>query len=275
MYNAGDFGDFNLLNDDVIQTFVSAIDLLNIPPADSDYFNAMDSSDANNNNLYNGNDTSINSISMGDGIIDVGDVYVTFRRSLDPSLTNYIRYWTNGTLVAVPTNNVVVLNDKSPAAAAAPVKTALTGPRYITVAADQVQSGGNLSLQLPIRVLAADSLPIRVFMFNVEVDPLDGSPPVTSAVSFTPGAGLGASTLTASQSVNFYAGTWLDSTVAGISGTNVIGTLSVTLPPNVTSNSAYRVHFDHFSASPNGIATFHTTVNDGLITVGNRTGSVG
>jgi hypothetical protein len=33
------------------------------------------------------------------------------------------------------------------------------------------------------------------------------------------------------------------------------------------------VHFDHFSASPNGIALFHSTVQDGLITVGNRTGS--
>jgi hypothetical protein len=58
-----------------------------------------------------------------------------------------------------------------------------------------------------------------------------------------------------------------------VSGTNIIGTLTVTLPPNVTANSAYLVHFDHFSASPNGIALFHSTVQDGLITVGNRTGS--
>ena len=41
----------------------------------------------------------------------------------------------------------------------------------------------------------------------------------------------------------------------------------------MNANSAYRVHFNHFSASPNGIALFHATVQDGLITVGNRTGS--
>jgi hypothetical protein len=58
-----------------------------------------------------------------------------------------------------------------------------------------------------------------------------------------------------------------------VSGANVIGTLTVTLPPNVNANSAYLVHFDHFSASPNGLALFHATVQDGLITVGNRTGS--
>jgi hypothetical protein len=70
-----------------------------------------------------------------------------------------------------------------------------------------------------------------------------------------------------------YAEALLDSSVAGIIGTNIIGTLNITLPTNVTANSSYLVHFDHFSASPNGLALFHATVNDGLITVGNRTGS--
>jgi hypothetical protein len=79
--------------------------------------------------------------------------------------------------------------------------------------------------------------------------------------------------MTSSQTVNNIAAAWLDSTVSGVSGTNIIGTLTVTLPPTVTSNSAYLVHFDHFSASPNGLALFNATVQDGLITVGNRTGS--
>ena len=66
---------------------------------------------------------------------------------------------------------------------------------------------------------------------------------------------------------------WLNSERPGVSGTGMIGTLSVTLPANVTSNSAYLVHFDHFSASPNGLALFHATVQDGLITVGDRSAS--
>jgi hypothetical protein len=273
-FNAGDFGDGNLLNDDVIETFQSAVYKVNTPPAGCDYFNAMDSSNGTTNDIYNGNDTTINSITNGDGILAVDDVYVTLRRSLDPSLTWYDRFWSNGVRYAIAVPNVITLKlGSTPAQPPAPLKTALNGPRYVTVAADQVQAGGNLTVQVPIRVLAADTLPIRVAMLNVEIDPLDGSPAITNLISFSAVTNLGSPYASDSQSANNFAAAWLDSTVAGVSGINIIGTLTVKLPPNVTANSAYLVHFDHFSASPNGIALFHSTVQDGLITVGNRTGS--
>jgi len=267
-FNAGDFGDGVLLNDDVIETFQSAVYQVHTPPAGSDYFNAMDSSDGTDNMFYNGNDTTINNIMMGDGVLEVDDVYVTLRRSLDPSLAWYDRYWSNGVLyaVAVPNSGSVPPSQGSPAKSSLP-------RRYVTVAADQVQAGGNLTVQVPIRVLAADPLPIRVTMLNVEIDPLDGSPPIVSAVSFSAVTNLGSPYVADSQSVNNYAAAWLDSTVSGVSGTNIIGTLTVTLPRTVNTNSAYLVHFDHFSASPNGLALFQPTIQDGLITVGNRSGS--
>jgi hypothetical protein len=144
----------------------------------------------------------------------------------------------------------------------------------VTVAADQVQTGGGLTAQVPIRVLAADpTYPIRVAMLHVEIEPLDGSPPITQLVSFSAVTNLGSPYTFSSQGANDFGAAWLSSTVPGVSGTNIIGTLTVTLPPSVTTNSAYLVHFDHFSASPNGIALFKTTIQDGLITVGNRTGS--
>ena len=55
------------------------------PPAGSDFFDALDSSNGKDNNYYNGDDLLINSITNGDGKLDVTDLYVTFRRSLDPS----------------------------------------------------------------------------------------------------------------------------------------------------------------------------------------------
>ena len=76
-----------------------------------------------------------------------------------------------------------------------------------------------------------------------------------------------------SQGAENYAAAWLNSSNAGVSGANVIGTVTVTLPANVTANSSYLVHFEHFSASPNGLAVFPSTVTDGLITVGNRSSS--
>jgi hypothetical protein len=271
-FNAGDFGDTNLENNDVTEVYQSAIYGLNKPPPGSDFFDAMDSSDGSDNNYYSGTDADINSITQGDGKLAVDDVYVTYRRSLDYSLKWYARYWSNGVRNAVAVSNSLTrLSLKS---TPRPVKMAQSGPRYVTVAADQVISGGSLNVQIPIRVLAADTMPIRVTMFNVEIDPLDGSPAITNAVTFTASAGLNTTNvLTASLAKNMYSEAFLDPSVTGVSGTNIIGTLNITLPTNITANSSYLVHFDHFSASPNGLALFHATVNDGLITVGNRTGS--
>jgi hypothetical protein len=272
-FNAGDFGDGQLLNDDVMEVFQSAIYDLNTPPPGSDYFDTMDSCNGNINGLYAANDTNINGIMFGDGMLNVDDVYVTLRRSLDPTLTNYDRFWSNGFrhAVAVPTT-ASPTSLKSPTMP--PLKTSLAVPRYVTVAADQVQTGGGLTAQVPIRVLAADAIyPIRVAMLRVEIDPLDGSPAITSPISFSAVTNLGSAYASSFQGANDFAAAWLNSAVQGVSGTNVLGALMVTLPPNVTSNSAYLVHFDHFSASPNGLALFQTTVADGLITVGNRTGS--
>ncbi len=127
---------------------------------------------------------------------------------------------------------------------------------------------------MPVRVLAADTLPVRVFMLNVDIDPLDGSPAITSAATFSPVTNLGAlRDLPPQAASTITPPPGLTRPSAGVSGTNLIGTLTITLPSTVTTNSAYRVHFNHFSASPNGLALFHATVQDGLITVGNRTGS--
>jgi sugar lactone lactonase YvrE len=281
-FNAGDFGDGYLENNDVTETFQTAIYGLNGPNAatqHSDYFDAMDSSNGKDNNYYLGTDTSINSILYGDGIIAVDDVYVTYRRSLDPTLLWVYRENTSNGKYAYTSNSLLPkpFTSADPAAATAASQTANqaanSGARYITVAADQVQSGGNLSVQVPVRVLAADTLPITVMMLHVEVDPLDGSPPITDAIGFSANTNLGAEFDSATQGANDYAAVWLNSTNAGVAGTGVIGAFSVTLPSNVTSNSAYLVHFDHFSASPNGIALFHATVQDALITVGDRSGS--
>ena len=51
--------------------------------------------------------TTINNIIFGDGILDVCDVYITYRRSLKkPIPTWYQRFWTNGVRVAELVPNV-------------------------------------------------------------------------------------------------------------------------------------------------------------------------
>jgi hypothetical protein len=282
-FNAGDFGDGYLDNNDVTETFQTAIYGFDGPdPAtrQSDYFDAMDSSNGKDNNYYLGTDTDINTIEFGDHVLAVDDVYVTYRRSLDPSLYWFDRDDTASGKMAYQVPNLLTQPfsaSGSGGGSQATNQVASSGPRYITVAADQVQTGGKISVQVPVRVLAADlstdSLPVTVLMLHIEVDPLDGSPPITDSIGFSANTNLGIEFDSATQGANDYAGVWLNSGSAGVGGSNIIGTLSVTLPSNVTSNSAYLVHFDHFSSSPNGIALFHSTAYDGLITVGNRSGS--
>jgi len=112
-------------------------------------------------------------------------------------------------------------------------------------------------------------------MLNITVVPLDGSPPLTNSISFSTSAALGTPTsgFTTSDGPGNYAAAWLNSALTGISNNATIGTLNVTIPANATSLSAYAVHFDHASGSPNGLASFPKHTLTGLITLSSRTNS--
>jgi hypothetical protein len=298
-FNAGDFGDTNLDNSDVEQVFQSAIYGLNAPPPGSDFFDSMDScgntyvdnghgylensgAAAPTGVLFNGNDTTINQIAFGDGTLDVCDVYVTYRRSLDPSLTWFSRFWTNGVRVAETTSNVfnpsVVSKSSSSVVskfqpAVNPVSNSITNQPKVNFIAGDFQPVAGQQVQIPITAQIFGSYPLRVLMLNLTVVPLDGSPVLTTPISFTPNPALGSPTLTDSEGDGNYAATWLDSTIAGLTGNVSVGTLTLTIPASTTASSAYAIHFDHASASPNGLASFPRQTLTGLITLSSRTNS--
>ena len=296
-FNAGDFGNTNLDNSDVMQAFQSAIYGLNYPPAGSDFYDSMDScgtlgvpsangywvpgttiSDpATLNLLFDGNDTLINSMAFGNipqTGLDVCDVYVTFRRSLDPSLTWFRRFWTNGILAAEPFSQAksqAKSSDSPPEPKL--TKSFMSNPPSVSFsAADFIASAGQ-TLQIPITAKIFGGYPLRVLMLNLSIQPLDGSPALSSAIQFKPNAALGTPALSSSTGNANYAATWLDSTIAGLTGTATLGTLTVTVPANAPSSAAYAIHFDHASASPNGIASFPKHALTGLITLSSRTSS--
>lgn len=289
-FNAGDFGDGWLLNNDVMQVFQSAIyafrDLsgvkhgLNQPPVDSDFFDAMDSSNGKTNALaasvFFGDDTKIDEIAYGDGELNVDDVYVTFRRSLDSSLAWYRRYWKDGVLRADKTNNVARGSADLPGerwtikAADLPAESFIAGEPAVTFSlGDMVVTPGQ-SIEAPVKARVVGSYPLRVLMLSLTVEPLDGAPALTEAVQFTPVPNLGAPTMTTSQRLDNYAAVWLNNKVTGVAGDTVIGQLKITLPAGANADSAYRVHFDHASGSANGLALFPKQIQDGLLTFKNR-----
>ena len=295
-YNAGDFGKGCLANADVLQVFQTAIYGLDPPPPLSDFNAALDSCcgggvtngstvyqqggivTSNNFAIFDGNDTSINNFPFGDGQLDVTDVYVTYRRSLDPTLTWWRRFWTTTGLAAQTTPNVscqsntASITDQPLAGRAKKGPSPISEPAVTFVAGDVVAAAGQ-TVATPITAQIHGSYPIRVLGLSVTVQPLDGSPALTQPIQFLPVGGLGQPSLSASKSPANYVGAWLNSGVSGISGTGVVGVLQITLPTNAPASAAYAVHFDHASASPNGLASFPKHTQTGLITLSDRTGS--
>jgi len=203
-------------------------------------------------------------------------VYVTFRRSLDPSLTWFQRFWSGGQRVAVAAPNVAAhIAVKAMAAATVQPKVGVsTASPKVSFAAGDIQGSSGQVVQIPISATIFGNYPLRVLMLNLTVTPLDGSPALTTPVQFTQTATvLGTPLTTSSDGYGNYSAVWLNSTNSGLTGTTTIGTLTVTIPAGAPTNAAYAVHFDHASASPNGLASFPKDTLTGLITLSSRTNS--
>jgi Chitobiase/beta-hexosaminidase C-terminal domain len=308
-FNAGDFGSSNIVAADVAQVFEAAVYYLNSPAFQapgSDFFDAMDScgnlgvldtnpSDPNYNYytnalsapnttlLFDGNDTTINQVAFGDGNLDVSDIYVTYRRSLDPSLTWFRRFWNNGQRVADTgiTNHAANLSSKALISSSSQIQPKISVSSPYSAAAPQVNfSAGDVigtagqTVQIPINAIIYGQYPLRLLMLNLTVTPLDGSPALTSAVQFTPNPALGAPYTVDAKGIGNYSAVWLNNAISGLIGSTNVGTLTVTIPAGASGNAAYAVHFDHASASPNGLGSFPKQTLTGLITLNGRTNSV-
>ncbi|HEV2693540.1 MAG TPA: hypothetical protein VG347_11650, partial [Verrucomicrobiae bacterium] len=239
----------------------------------------------NVNPLFDGNDTTIDQDAFGDGKLDVDDVYVTFRRALDPSRTWFRRFWNNGQRVAdtgapnIGTGNKAanVVTTKSTATPAAKPQITNSIPPLVNFSAGDIIGSAGQTVQVPISATIVGNYPLRFLMLNVNVTPLDGSPALTTAVSFSQSAAaaaLGTPYDTAAHGLGNFAAVWINSGNTGLSNTVIIGNLTVQIPPTANSNSAYAISFGHASASPNGLATFPNHVLTGVLSTSSRTNSV-
>lgn len=278
-FNVGDFGDDNLDNSDVEEVFQSAVYNLNTPVPGTDLYDSLDSANSTDLALFTADgpavDASIDNMLYGDGVLNIADVFVTFRRSLDPALLWVRRYHnTTGTLIGTNVANGSSHVGVPPVPAIRFAKTDLSQPHTISIAPDSVVASGS-TVVVPVRVLAADpgGLPIRDLMFDLQVQPLDGSPAITIPVAFNADASLGAPNSTLSQDPQDVACLWLGTNASGFSGAGIIGTVTLTLPSTANANSAYLIQLQHLSASPNGLAVFTASVQNGLVTLSDRSGS--
>ncbi|MBM3835365.1 MAG: hypothetical protein FJ403_19235 [Verrucomicrobia bacterium] len=286
-FNAGDFGDTNLLNNDVYQTFYAAAYRFNVPPSGTDFFDAIDSCCMTSTgsiitNVFDANDANINLITLGDGEINVTDVFVIYRRTLDPSLKWFARYWIDGQRTAAEVRNLfrglsgtVPASGQSlanlPADALTP-RTATPRPSVL-FRADDIRVAPGESIEVPIRAEVAGAFPLRVLLLNLSVEALEGSPALTEPIQFTPATQLGKPVLSTSTGYGNYAATWLDHRVPGVIGSTTVGTLRLTIPAKATANAAYRIHFGPTSASPSGLSLLPQQIQDGLLVGRDRSAS--
>ncbi|MCX7872208.1 MAG: chitobiase/beta-hexosaminidase C-terminal domain-containing protein [Verrucomicrobiae bacterium] len=273
-FNGGDFGDGYLLNNDVVQVFQTAAYGLNAPPNGSDMFDAMDSCCIATNGayvastaLFDGGDTSINTIGLGDGVLDIYDIFVTYRRSIDPSLVWYKRYFTPAgrTWSTVGVTNISrhsYSQNQAPLVNVKPLQD-------IAFYADDVIGAAGTIAEIPITVEINGDQPLKIFLLNLSVEPLDGSPALTEPIQFIPSQQLGEPSLTESKGNWNYAVLFMNNNVEGIKGRGVIGKLRVKIPQNAAANSAYAVNF--MSVSAGGFVVRDKVT--GLVSTQNRSAS--
>jgi hypothetical protein len=318
-FNAGEFGESDqptIINNDVLQVFLCASSIIydgfgdptlsgygdhrNRPPMTSDLYDAMDSSDSanavNTKRILipapaDGSDSDyINQMFFGDGQIDITDMYVTFRRSLDPTLKWFYRYHTTnglavkevpntfrgksgypGTFPDLPAEETSNGQPVLPAEALSVIGS--TNDPAITFIASDIQGAPGQTVSVPIRAAISGPLPARMLMLSLQVDPVAGSPEVSKQVAFVPSSGLGPAFSTNAPMPAAWSGAWLNPISRGLWGDTLVGQLVVTIPTNATSESAYRVQFDHASATPTGIGLFPRQILHGLITLKDRSQS--
>lgn len=307
-WNAGDFGDTNLLNVDILSVFRTAVYNLNRPVVNSDFEDAMnlccgtavldpatghlisDGGTIASATIASGGNTTINLAVFGDfnsgsAVIDVADVFVAFRRSLDPTLTNYIRFRSNGVHYAIATPNLfrgsslqsIPRSDTGRRRQVSSTATSAPVERRVRFSADSIVGSPNAIVAVPVRAHVLGNDPLRVLALNLNVVPITGSdpvvPPVASQIQFVPVAALGSPTLSSATQPNNFAGTWLDPNVAGVSGDSVIGHVTFRIPAGAGLNAAYSVVFEHVSGSSFGIDSFPVEAANGLVALADRSGS--
>ena len=323
-FNAGDFGNSNLQSADVEQVFQTAVYAWNSPPRYSDFYDAMNScgglgyldqdpgspfygyytnagplSASQQMALLGGDITNINQMAFGDtNALDVSDVYVTFLRSeFTNQLIWFQRMWTNGVRVATasyaPGIVPALLKSGSsgktlPAigsgSVAAPIS--ITNTPSVNFTAGDYQGAAGQQISIPVTASVFGPYPLRMLMLNISVVPLDGSPALTTPISFNlnppfnnsayynpTGSGLVDSAGNGNYALALLPLQFPIPQSLGVSNNAVVGNLIVTIPANATSQSAYAIHFDHASGSPNGFASFNRHTLTGLITLSSRTNS--
>ena len=236
-YSAEEFGD-GVLDDSDVNSVIYASMGIRVPPVNSDVYNAMDS-------------WPQTPTRNGDGLLQYLDWYQIWQRSLDLDTNNWIRFWTNGGVLAglqttnglpgdpaVPTQaEMAQMSENGPPPGLVWFCPASIGAGTVT----NLVPGSRCSLPVYANVLPGYSL--AGFQFRAIVSPNGNAPPV-GQVQFNPAAGIPSPQFLPGLSANDILLFWtLGAFKNPLQDSNYIGTINFQVPSNAQASQSYAVHF--------------------------------
>jgi len=224
-YNAGDFGDGNLLNNDVNAAFYASLGV-RVPFDFTDVFDAMDAFPL---------DTP--GIAGGDGQIRYLDWQTILRRSLRLDTNNWKRAWTAfGGRTATSTTLPTTFHPDLPAINLAASVPATIEARPLT----QVNPGQTVSV--PVYVNVPSGAAISGLQLMAKVGTGDGTPALTQAAEFMAAGTM--PTVSRMSAVSSGVAAWdMGSLATPLRGSNLVGFVRFTVPTNALPGQAYTVYF--------------------------------
>jgi hypothetical protein len=235
-YNAGGFGDGDLVNADVNNAFYAALGL-RVPYAFSDVFNSMDAYPPDAPGFVG-----------GDGQIRFLDWQVILRRSLRLDTNNWARAWSSGG-VLVNTGAILtphsLVNSPQPLVVAPWYKQVLLGG----ISVGNVAAGSQVSV--PVYAKLGDGSTLAGLQFRAVVTALNGAVPLAQAPQFIAAAGIPAPSLQQSFQASSTAFGWpLGSFSFQSRSSNFVGWLTFSVPPGTPTGGTYGVSFANADGSP-------------------------
>lgn len=238
-YNAGDFGDGNLANNDVNPAFYASLGI-RVPYDFTDVFNALD--------VF---PEDISGLPGGDGQIRFLDWQRILIRSLHRDANNWQRAWTTGgvrmaTRASLPSAVMSATYAEGISGQLWQAQAVLGG-----VSQANVQPGSEV--KVPVYVNVATGAKLAGLQFRAVIQPQGDAPALQQAAQFQPASGL-TSPLTADGLPREQVATaWsplLNPLAAPLENSNHLGYVSFVVPASAPAGSSYIISFANADGSP-------------------------
>ena len=260
-YNAGDFGNGNLGNNDVNNAFHTSLGLYNVYSF-TDLFDAMDAFPPD----------SITTVG-GDGQIRFLDWQLILNRSLRLSNDNWRRSWSAGG-VRAPAS--ATLNDSADQpglmmTAAAPGAVWVRQAAFSASTVENVMPGQSVRVPIYVNIEKGSSLSGLQFLAKILSSPQ--APALKAAPEFTPAAGFPAGRSVDGFGANQVAYAWdLETFDPALEGRVLIGNIVFTIPASARTGNFYLVRFGNADGAPDGNTQYDFETFSARVWVGGKAG---